>query len=130
MGMISRYRASCEDKKYRRGSFSAISCTKVTAKHRAPWRSNFVMKKGGVAACRHCRRVPDTVSSAYQCGWRRQDANTSSCFIQAMPTTVAEYMKLQAGIDARKILSSGKGLRAVASWVMSEGLLARFSQAK
>ena len=87
-------------------------------------------EKVGSAAFLHARHVPDVISPACQWRWRRQDPKHVIVFC---PHHARNRRRLfeAAGTDRwQEVLSTGKGLRAVARWVMDEGLLAQFSLAK
>lgn len=86
--------------------------------------------KVGFVVFLHARRVPDVVSPACQCGWRRQDPNHVIMFC---PDHARNRWKLYeaAGTDRYlEILSTRKGLRALARLGMNEKLLSQFSLAK
>ena len=87
-------------------------------------------EKVGFAAFLHARRVPDVVSPACQCGWRRQDPKHVVIFFPEH-TRNRRGLYESAGTDRYdEIMSTGKGLRAVTRWVTSQGLLSQFSLAK
>lgn len=86
--------------------------------------------KIGFTTFLHARRVPDVISPACQCGWRWEDPKHVVIFC---PNRARNHRNLYEAARTnryREILSTGKGLRAVARWVMNEGLLARFPPAK
>lgn len=87
-------------------------------------------EKAGFAAFLHARRVSDMISPACQGGWRRQDPKHVIIFC---PNHARNRRSLYeaAGTDRYQgTMSTGKGLRAVARWARSEGLLLQFSLAK
>ena len=77
-------------------------------------------KKVGFTAFLHARRVPDVISPACQCGWRRQDPKHVILFCPRH-AHIRRRLLEAAGTDRYlEILSTGKGLGAVARWVMDE----------
>lgn len=87
-------------------------------------------EKIGFTAYSHARRVPDVISPACQYGWRREDPKHVLMFCPNCALNRRESFEA-AGTDRyQEVLSTGKGLRVVARWVMSEELLAQFSLAK
>ena len=106
------------------------SYTKAFAKQSPGYHFSFVLKRFIFAALLHARRVPDVVSPACQFGWRRHDPKHVVIFC---PDRARDHQKLYktAGTDKyQEILSTGKRLRAVAQWVVSECLLSRTSLAR
>ena len=87
-------------------------------------------EKVGFAAFLHARRVPDVVSPACQCGWRRQDPKHIIIFCPNHALNRRSLYEAAGTGRYREIMSTRKGLRALARWVMSEGLLLQFSLAK
>ena len=86
--------------------------------------------KVGFAAFLHARRVPDVLSPACQCGWRRQDPKHVIVFCPNHALTRNRLYEEAGTQQYQEMLSTRKGLRAVARWVMREGLLHQFSLAK
>ena len=70
------------------------------------------------------------VSPACQCGWRRQDPKQIIIFCPNHARNRRSLYEAARTDRYQEIMSTGKGLRAVARCVMSEGLLAQFSLAK
>ena len=71
------------------------------------------------------------ISPACHCGWRRQDPKRVVIFCLNHAYYRRRFYET-AGTDYTKrlIILIGKGLRAVARWVMNEGHLSQFSLAK
>ena len=72
------------------------------------------------------RRVSDVLSPACQCGWRRQDRKHLVIFCPNHGSNRHRLFRRAETQRYREILSTGKGLRAVAKWIMREGLLGQF----
>ena len=87
-------------------------------------------EKVGFAAFLHARRVPDVISPACQCSWRRQDPKHVVMFCPNHASTRHRLFREAGTQRYREILSTERGLRAVARWVMREGLLGQFSLAR
>ena len=87
-------------------------------------------EKVGFAAFLHARRVPGVISPACRCGWRKEDPKHVIMFC---PDRAQHRYRLYEAAGTNRyeqLMSTGKGLRAVARWVMSEGLLGQFLLAK
>ena len=87
-------------------------------------------KKTGFAAFLHPRRVPDVVSPACHCGYRRQDRKHVIIFCPNHAYNRRRLYETAGTNRYQEIMSTGNGLRAVARWVTNEGLLSQFSLAK
>ena len=80
----------------------------------------------GFAAFFHIRRVPGLISPACQCGRRRQDLRHVIIFC---PNQAFKRRRLYEKTETQRYqetLSTEKCLRAIARWVMKEGLLGQF----
>ena len=86
--------------------------------------------KSRICSILHARRVPDVVSPACQCGWRRQDPKHVIIFYPNHARNRHSLYEAAGTSQYRELMSTGKGLRVVARWVVSEGLLSQFSLAK
>lgn len=66
-------------------------------------------------------RVPDVSFSGFcQCGWRHQDVlNTSLSSVRPQLSGIRSYTK-------KWVQTGARNLRAVARWVMNEGILAQY----
>ena len=87
-------------------------------------------EKVGFAAFLHARRVPGVISPACRCGWQKEDPKHVIIFC---PDRAHHRRRLYeaAGTNRyERMMSTGKGLRAVTRWVMSKSLLGQFSLAK
>ena len=87
-------------------------------------------EKVGFAAFLHARRVPDVVSPACQCGWRQQDPKHIIIFCPNHAHNRRSLYEAAGTSRYQELMSTGKGLRAVARWVINEGLLSQFALAK
>ena len=90
----------------------------------------FRTRKVGFAAFFHTCRVPDVLSPACQYGWRRQDPKHVIVFCPNHALTRNRLYKKAGTQQYQEMLSTKKGLRAVARWVMRKGLLHQFLLAK
>ena len=71
-------------------------------------------EKVGFAAFLHARRVPDVVSPACQCGWRRQNPKHVIIFCPNHARNRRSLYEAAGTSQYRELMSTGKGLRAVA----------------
>lgn len=87
-------------------------------------------EKIGFAAFLHTCRVPDIVSLACQCGWRREDPIHVIIFCPNRGRSRRDLYEAAGTSRYKEIMSTGKGLRAVTRWVMDKKILLQFSLAK
>ena len=88
------------------------------------------MEKVGFAAFFHTCRVPGVIFPAYRCGWQKKDPKHLIIFC---PDQAHHHCRLYEAAKTnqyKRMMSTGKRLRAVARWVMSKSLLSQFSLAK
>ena len=87
-------------------------------------------EKVGFAAFLHARRVPGVITPASRCGWRKKNPKHVIIFC---PDRAHHRCRLDEAAGTNRyewMMSTGKGLRAVARRVMSKSLLGQFSLAK
>ena len=87
-------------------------------------------EKVGFAAFLYERKVPGVLSPACECGWRRQDPKHIIVFCPNHAATRNRLYEEAGTRHYKEMLATKRGLRAVAGWVMREGLLHQFSLAK
>ena len=83
-------------------------------------------EKVGFAAFLHERKVPGVLSPACGCGWRRQDPKHIIIFCPNHAATRNRLYEEAGTRHYKEILATKRGLRAVAGWIMREGLLHQF----
>ncbi len=77
----------------------------------------------------HTMRVPEFFSAHCTCGWIRQDVKHVLLFCLELAEGRQELID-SAGIqDMRQILSTKKGVKAAAKWLMQTGILQQYSLA-
>lgn len=75
-------------------------------------------------------RVPGVLSPACQCGWRRQDPKHVTVFCPGHVTTRSRLYEGAGTQQYQKMLSTRRGLGALARWMMERGLQHLFLLAK
>ncbi len=87
-------------------------------------------EKIGLAHFLHMCRVPGILSSACECGWRKQDARHVLLFCPRLGSERQTLLEKAGTADLREMLTTPRGGKAAARWLISIGLLGQFSLAK
>ncbi len=74
-------------------------------------------------------RVPEFFSAHCTCGWMRQDVKHVLLFCPELAEGRQELIDSAGTQDMRQILSTKKGVKAAAKWLMQTGILQQYSLA-
>ena len=88
------------------------------------------MEKVGFAVFFHACRVPGVISLACRCGWQKENPKHVIIFCPDQVHHRCRLYKAAGTNQYEQMMSMGKGLQAVARWVISKSLLGQFSLAK
>lgn len=76
------------------------------------------------------RKVPGVESPQYGCGWRYQNAKHILLFCLRYTKGRQEMLAQAGSTDYTQIISSSKGIKAAARWLVRSGALSQFAIAK
>ena len=87
-------------------------------------------EKIGLAHFLHICRVPGVLSPACECGWRKQDVRHVLLFCPRLENKRQTLLEKSGTADLREMLTTPRGAKAAARWLISIGLLEQFSLAR
>ncbi len=86
--------------------------------------------KIGLACFLYTCRVPGILSPACECGWRKQDARHVLLFCLRLGNERQTLLGKAGTADLERMLTTPRGAKAAARWLISIGLLGQFSLAR